>query len=407
VGTIRFSEDPDFDFAVRCLLTGVGYGMAEPGEIVTTAETIVPHDRDSWFEAWTALGERCERIGTDAAERGHRTSASGAFLRAANYRFAGFYYVLGTRHAARHVEMWHAHRRALLASFANRSTDILTLEVPWDAETLPAWFVPAAGADTPRPLMMIHGGLGSPLSDTVMTGLADADERGWHTLIFDGPGQGRTRFSGGLCPVRDWGAVGRNVLDAALALDGIDTPRVDPRRIVAAGISDGGFLAARHAAADPRVSALVCDPGVLRPIDGVLGGLRDAITKAWATGGSVAVDRAVTDAIGDADTCFAVAKATEQWPDHSLGQVLDELSTWTLDDAVADITVPTIICDPDAAMSFPGQSAELAHALRNRATLLSFTTAEGAGLDCEIGAPKLRNQRVFDELEDLLEVDLG
>ncbi len=64
--------------------------------------------------------------------------------------------------------------------------------------------------------------------------------------------------------------------------------------------------------------------------------------------------------------------------------------------------MPTLVCDPDAATSFPGQSAELAAALGHRATTIPFTTAEGAGLDCEIGAPVLRNQRVFDHLDDIL-----
>lgn len=398
MGTICFNDDPDFDFAIRCLLTGVGYAMSEPGEILATAETIEPGDRDCWFEAWTALGECCETIGAEAAARGHRRSAAGAYLRAANYRFAAFYYILGTRSASRHLEMWTAHRRALLASFANWATDITTLAVPWNSSHLSAWFVPAPESATPRPLMMIHGGLGSPLSDTVMTGLADASERGWHTLVFDGPGQGQARFVDGIGPDRGWEAVGRAVLDAALCLGGIDETR-----IAVAGISDGGYLAARHAAGDPRVRALVCDPGVMRPVDGVLGGLPDPLRAAWTAGGSAAVDRALIEHALDTGVAFAAAKATEQWTGRTLGEVLAELSRWDLDDVLASIDVPTLICDPDAAMSFPGQSAELADALGTSATVLAFTTAEGAGLDCEIGAPNLRNQRVFDHLDDLFD----
>jgi hypothetical protein len=97
-----------------------------------------------------------------------------------------------------------------------------------------------------------------------------------------------------------------------------------------------------------------------------------------------------------------VAKAVEQWPDHSLGAVLDRLSEWDLTPHLDAITVPTLVCDPDAAASFPGQSAELVAALGHHATSIAFSTAEGAGLDCEIGAPRLRNQRVFDHLEEIL-----
>ena len=104
----------------------------------------------------------------------------------------------------------------------------------------------------------------------------------------------------------------------------------------------------------------------------------------------------------DPDVAFAAAKAVEQWPDHSVGGVLERLSTWDLAHHIDQITVPTLVCDPDGALSFPGQSAELVEGLGHRATSIPFTTAEGAGLDCEIGAPVLRNQRVFDHLDDLL-----
>ena len=73
---------------------------------------------------------------------------------------------------------------------------------------------------------------------------------------------------------------------------------------------------------------------------------------------------------------------------------------------MGDITVPTLVCDPAAAGGWPGQSAELATGLPpagpgarpDSVTRVVFTEAEGAGLDCEILAPELRNQRVYDWL---------
>ena len=125
------------------------------------------------------------------------------------------------------------------------------------------------------------------------------------------------------------------------------------------------------------------------------------LRAAWAAGGAAAVD-AVVAAADDPDTAFAAAKVVEQWPGLSVGGVLDRLSSWDLEPFLGRLAVPTLVCDPDAAASFPGQSAELVDALGSRATSLAFTTTEGAGLDCEIGAPRLRNQRVFDHLEEIL-----
>ncbi len=394
---LRFSADDGFDFAVRCLLTGVGYAMAEPGEVLATAAGVPAGDLDGWFDAWTALGVRSDAVGAEAAARGHRASAADAFLRAANYRFAGFYYVLATSDPGRHRAAWEAHRRSLLASWEHGDHHVQAFDVPWGDASLPAWLArTAGGGGAGRPLMLIHGGLASPLSDAVMTGLADGVRRGWDVVVFDGPGQGRVAVVDGVGPVDDWGAVGAAVLDAVLDLDG-----VDPGRVVAAGIADGGYLAARHAAADRRVAALVCDPGVLRPLDGAVGGLPEPLRAAWRVGGGEAVDRAVAAADGDPEVAFAAAKVAEQWPGLRAGEVLERLRGWDLTPALPSITVPTLVCDPDRAMSFPGQSAELAAAL-GAARSIPFTTAEAAGLDCEILAPRLRNQRVFDGLDEIL-----
>ncbi|MCD9624348.1 alpha/beta hydrolase family protein [Rhabdothermincola salaria] len=400
MATIRFSDDDGMDFAVRCLLTGIGYGMAEPGEVLATAAAVVPGDPDSWFTAWTGLGERCEAIAAEASAAGHRQSAAQAYLRAANYRFAGFYYVLASARPDRHRAAWRAHRSCVEAAFDHWATPVERVEVPWEGRALRAWRfrassdAPAPPTGSGRPLMVVHNGLASPLSDVVMTGVLDAVERGWEAVAFDGPGQGAAVVDDGLAPVDQWERVGSAVLDAVLDRD------VDPGAVVVAGIADGGYLAARHAARDPRVAAVVADPGVLRPLDGVLGALPEPLQRAWSDGGATALDAAVDATSDDPDTRFAVAKVVEQWPAHGPGQVLDRLAGWDLELLVDDLRGPVLICDPDDAMSFPGQSAELATRLGDRAVRVPFSTAEGAGLDCEIGAPRLRNQRIFDLLDD-------
>jgi hypothetical protein len=406
---VTFSEDPGFDFAVRCVLSGVGSHLADPGEVLATAATIPAGDVDAWFDAWSDLADRCSAIGQRAGAGGHHLSAARAHLRAANYRFCGWYYVLATRDPTRRDAAWRAHRADLDAAFAHWPTPVEPFVVPWNGGRLHAWRFRPAGGPPARGTVVIHNGLGSPMSDVMMTGAPDAVTRGWDCVVVDGPGQGVARFVDGIAPVADWGAVGVAVLDAALGLDG-----ASPGPVVAEGISDGGYLAALHAAADDRVRGLVCDPGVIRPVAGTLGSLPEELSTAWQEGGAAAVDAAVAAAGGPADgvvtaplpgdadgVAFAAAKAIEQWPGHTVGGVIEELSTWDLTPHLEAIDVPVVICDPEAAVSFPGQSAELAAAVGDRARLLRFTAAEGAGLDCEILAPELRNQRVHDELDDL------
>jgi hypothetical protein len=38
---VRFSDDDGFDFAIRCLLNGVPYGMADPGEVFAATADVL------------------------------------------------------------------------------------------------------------------------------------------------------------------------------------------------------------------------------------------------------------------------------------------------------------------------------------------------------------------------------
>jgi hypothetical protein len=85
---------------------------------------------------------------------------------------------------------------------------------------------------------------------------AAALRRGYHVLLHDGPGQGRLLFEEGLPLRHDWERVVTPVVDAALAID-----VVDPKRLVYQAWSLGGYMAPRVAAFEPRLAAVVADPG--------------------------------------------------------------------------------------------------------------------------------------------------
>ena len=76
-----------------------------------------------------------------------------------------------------------------------------------------------------------------------------AVERGWHALIFDGPGQGAALYDQGLPFRPDWEAVITPVVDFALA-----RPGVDPAPIALARRQPGWLLGAarRRLRAPPR-----------------------------------------------------------------------------------------------------------------------------------------------------------
>jgi pimeloyl-ACP methyl ester carboxylesterase len=349
VPAVRFFDDPGMDFATRCVLSGVHDGLAEVGEVLATVHQITDGDPDSWFDTWIGLGRRLRAVGDAAAAAGHRVSAHGAYLRAANYLFAGNYWAPQTRDPSRAAGVWEEHRRAWEATVDHWPSPVTRIELPWG----PGYrFAPRAGPV--RATVVIVNGIDTPMSDTTMTGLCAGLERGYEVVCFDGPGQGWAWIANGNFLTPDWG----NVLGAVLDQVG-DNP------VCLMGINHGGLFAARAAAAHPdRVDALVFDPAVLRITADDVAGLPD-LHRPW--------------------------RPRHDWGPYALS-----------DDEIAAIRCPTFVAVAEQAESFAGHGEALAARLTGPVHVERFTAAEGAGLDCEIGAAQVRNQRVYDWLDDQL-----
>ena len=104
-----------------------------------------------------------------------------------------------------------------------------------------------------------------------------------------------------------------------------------------------------------------------------------------------------------ATLAFWAAKTLDPFPGGGgVRAALEALAAAVLtEDDLDSISCPTVVCVAEQASAFVGQADPVLAALGGRATRLDFTAAEGAGLDCEIGAPQVRNARVYDWLDAL------
>src|SRR2546430_17545981 len=76
--------------------------------------------------------------------------------------------------------------------------------------------------------------------------------RGYHCLLFDGPGQARALIEQRLPMRPDWEKVVTPVVDVAVKL-----PGVDPEKIILAGWCFGGFFVVFSASLDPWAIAVI------------------------------------------------------------------------------------------------------------------------------------------------------
>lgn len=75
-----------------------------------------------------------------------------------------------------------------------------------------------------------------------------------------------------------------------------------------------------------------------------------------------------------------------------------------MDGFAQNITAPVFVGDAQNDQFFPGQAKVLADKIGSKlATYHEFSTADGAGEHCSVGASVLANQVVLDWFEDVLQ----
>jgi len=242
-----------FDAQLRRTIGHCTYGGAELGECLATAARVVDGDRESWYRAWMALADRTVAAAESSAAHGHRESAECAFLRASNYYRNAYVFHLEAPLPELVGDAYRRHRDAFQRAAAAMIRPPEQMAIPFEDMTLPGYF--CAVDETRRPLIISVGGYDSTAEESFFWNGAAALARGYHALIFDGPGQRQLLIERSIHFRPDWEKVIAAVIDLAVSRDDVDVSK-----IVLIGESWGGYLTPRAAAHDGRVALCVLDP---------------------------------------------------------------------------------------------------------------------------------------------------
>ena len=398
----RYFQDEGFEFD-RLMLLGAAYrGLSDAGEVLVTLDTVVDGDRESWITAFSLLAGRLRAQAESSLAGGHRVSARAAYLRASTYYATASAASPGSSDPHRYFTLWEQHRAAWDAAAALFDPPVESIKIPYEGTTLAGYFFHANPAIPThagkRPTIILANGSDGSVSDMWRWGAAAAVERGWNAITFDGPGQNVALHRQHLYFRADWEAVITPVVDWLVA-----RPEVDSEAIVLHGVSQAGYWVPRAIAFERRIAAAVADPGVVRVGDSWRSSTPDDLLKLLDDGDKANFDAYMKAGMqADPKTLAMVEWRMAPYGTTSPYESYTAAEAMTLDtQTMSQITCPLLITDPEGEQFWPGQSAEL-HAGVPSSTLMRFTAAEGANWHCEPAAAALRDERVFDWLEEIL-----
>jgi Esterase FrsA-like len=396
VGT--FFKDDDFEFMMLMALGATYYKGADVGECLSTAASIEDSDYEGWYRAWRTTADRVRGFAQQSAAKGHQASAKDAFLRASTYYNTAAFFLDGTSDSSRLLPTWKAHRECFDEAASRFDPPFEKVEIPYEDTTLPGYLFKVDDSERTRPLLILNNGSDGTVTDMYLVGGAAALERGYNALTFDGPGQGAALFLQGLYFRPDWEKVVTPVVDFALRL-----PEVDPERIAIQGVSQAGYWVPRAVAFEHRIAAAVADPGVCDVSTSWFSHLPQDMQELLERGQKEEFDRYIEEGMQTSEALrYTVRFRMRPYGTDSPYEAYKMVRQYKLDGVAEKIRCPMLVTDPDNEQFWPGQSRRLYKALTCPKQLVSFTAAEGADSHCEPKALGLRNQRIFDWLDETL-----
>lgn len=381
-----FSPTETFQFETVRALWSAPFNGADYGEVASTIARVRPGDFESWYTHWkrlgTTVGARGERL-TDPVSRGK------ALLRASNYlRTAEFYLdPLDSRRppTARDSRGWFD------AGLTTLGVDAVRSRLAYGDAELETIFLRSQKAGA-RDVLVVHGGFDSTVEELYFTIGAGALERGFHVLLFEGPGQGNLLREFGIPFTPDWADA------ASLVIDSLDR-HCDPGAIIGVGVSFGGHLLARAAAVEKRYDRIVLFdyfPEMLRAFTHTM----PAVLRGPAERMPTWLQRLVRlYARRDPALRWALANAFWTFGVSTLPELVAQMRRYDEGPWVGDIAADVLVLIGEDEHFFDGA---LVHDFKRKltgarsVTVHEFPGDEGGGLHCQNGAVHLAHEVIFD-----------
>ena len=241
------SDDHSFHFEALRVLQYAPYKAADVNEVLTAVSQIKNDDTESWYRSWYQMAQLIERKG-DGYE--NKLDKGYAYLRAQNYYRTSEFFLKGND--PRRDDTWMKQKSTFQQALDNLQVKHHVLKVPYGEHYLKAVYYPSDDPQADkRPLIMACNGYDGTIEELYAWLAQSANERGYHVLLYEGPGQGSVIREQQLTFTPEWHKPTSAVLDHFYA------NFTAPQNAVLIATSFAAIIGMDAAAKDKRIKGYV------------------------------------------------------------------------------------------------------------------------------------------------------
>ncbi len=395
-GNSIFFQDRLYQFQALRTLSGTPSGYADIAECLMAIKNITENDDEAWFSSWNALSRQVELQAQEYERNGHFLSASSSYSRASNYYRTCEFFLHTNPGDKRIYDNWKKSRDCFIKGMKYFSHPITQVTIPFESSHLPGYLCLSDSGNSQRPLLIVQTGFDGTQEELYFSIAKGALQRGYHCLLFEGPGQGGPLREQGLLFRYNWETVITPVIDFAL-----DLPQIQKDQIALMGISMGGYLVPRALCFEKRVKLAIADGGLYDfhalCMKNTPPGTESLLDLSFACN---QIDKTIEAMAKENSTIrWAIYHGMYAFGAKSPSEWLRMTRPYSLKDVVKNITCPMLVVDSDQDFQMGEQSKQLYNKLDCKKEYMLFTGSEGAGAHCQIGALSLANERIFNWLD--------
>ncbi|MCU9533706.1 alpha/beta hydrolase family protein [Streptococcus sp. CSL10205-OR2] len=384
-------EEMEFQF-MRTMATLTENG-AEIGECLNVKKNTQDKDIDSLANAWTNTASFVEKVGDNQLEKNNIDSATKSYLRASNY-YRSAMNCLSPKNKW-HFENWKNAKACFEKAGALFDHPFEPIKIPFEKGFLPCYFLRPSHKKEKRPtLIVVTGGEGTAM-EMYFWCAREGLRRNYNILLCEITGNISTIYENSSLTLRE-----DTEVPIGRVLDFVETREtVDVNKIALIGYSAGGYFAARAAAFDHRIKALICN-SALRDIHGMFTAVFPKILLSSKLSSFV-----------DFSTQHFISKATKNsielilWESgiEQFSELLELTKRATLIGIEDKITCPTLALSGEGEGELFLKQSETF--FRNISSSIKtskvFTEEEGASAHCQIDNLTLARSVIYDWLDSI------